>query len=251
MFQLRPERRGCRWRCNVLRATAVVLGLVVSLALSSRVAAQAPVGGRWEGAIQAPGQELQVIVDLKGDGKNWEGAITIPVQGLKGLPLSNVSVDGESVSFVIQRVPGEPTFKGKLSKDGKTIAGDYSQGGGSTTFSLTRTGDAQFEAIPKSTAIDASLAGTWEGSLEVQGNILRLVANIARGADGTGTGTLISVDQGKAEIPIAAVIQNGAKVRLVVPVIIGAFEGELKGDQLSGTWTQGPGSWPLVLTRKK
>jgi hypothetical protein len=235
----------------VFRATAVVVGLIVSLALSSPAAAQAPAGGHWEGTIQVPGQELQVIVDLKGDGKKWEGTITVPAQGLKGLPLSDISVDGESVSFAIQRVPGQPTFKGKLSQDGKTIAGDYSQGGGNTTFSLTRTGDARFEAVPKSTAIDASLEGTWEGSLEIQGNVLRLVANIARQSDGTGTGTLISVDQGKAEIPIAAVIQSGAKVRLLVPVIIGAFEGELKGDQLSGTWTQGPGSWPLVLTRKK
>lgn len=234
------------------RLMAVVAGMIVALSINARpVFAQAAAAGHWEGAIQVPGQELQVAIDLKGDGKKWEGTIGIPAQSLKGFPLSDISVQGDVVSFVMKNVPGEPAFKGTLSKDGKSITGEFAQGGASMPFSLTRTGDAKFEVLPKSTPIDDSLVGTWEGSLDIQGKVLRLAFKLARQADGTGGGTLISVDQGGVEIPIAAVIQNGTRVRLLTPTIVGAFEGELKGDQLAGTWTQGPGSLPLILTRKK
>jgi hypothetical protein len=213
--------------------------------------AQATAGGHWEGSIQVPGQELQVAVDLKGDGKKWEGTIAIPVQGLKGFPLSEISVQGDAVGFAMKGVPGVPTFKGTLSKDGKSLAGDFSQGGGTVPFALTRTGEARFDPPPKSTPITADLEGSWEGPLDVQGKVLRLVVKISRQPDGTGTGTLISVDQGNAEIPIAAVQQAGAKVKLLVPMIVGTFDGELKEGQLAGTWSQGPGSWPLALKRSK
>jgi hypothetical protein len=236
----------------VFRVLAVVTGLVVALSSHAQLlSAQATATGHWEGAIQVPGQELQVAIDLKGDGKKWEGTIGIPAQGLKGFPLSDISVQGDAVSFVMRNVPGGPAFKGTLSKDGKTISGDFSQGGGTVPFSVSRTGEAKFEELPKSTPIDANLEGTWEGSLEIQGKVLRLAFKLARQADGTGGGTLISIDQGGAEIPVAAVIQSGAKVTLLTPTIVGRFEGELKGDQLGGTWTQGPGSLPLILTRKK
>jgi hypothetical protein len=212
---------------------------------------QATANGHWEGTIQVPGQELQVAIDLKGEGKKWEGEIAIPAQGLKGFPLSDITVAGDAVSFVMKGVPGAPTFKGTLSKDGKAIAGDMTQGGGTMPFSVTRTGDAKFEPKPKSSVIDAALAGTWEGPLDVQGKVLRLAFKIARQADGTPSGIVISLDQGNAEIPIGAVVQSGTKVKFLVPLISGTFDGELKGDQLSGTWSQGPNSWPLVLTRAK
>lgn len=230
---------------------AAVVFASVALGSTPVPLVQATANGHWEGAIQIPGQELQVAVDLKGEGKKWEGAIAIPAQGLKGFPLSDIAVEGDAVSFTMKGVPGLPAFKGTLSKDGKTIAGDFTQGGGTIPFSLTRTGDAKFEPAPKSTAIDAGLAGTWQGPLDVQGKILRLEARISRQADGTGTGTLVSLDQGSAEIPIAAVVQSGTKVKLLVPMISGTFDGELKGDQLSGTWSQASNSWPLVLTRTK
>ena len=59
-------------------------------------------------------------------------------------------------------------------------------------------------------------------------------------ADGTATGALISVDQGGVEIPIAAVVQKDAHLQLVVPAVIGNYEGDLKDGQFTGMWTQGP-----------
>lgn len=75
-----------------------------------------------------PGQALTIGVDLAAKDEPWMGIISIPAQNLKGFQLSEVSVFGTSVGFVMKGVPGEPRFKGTLSADGKAIAGDFSQG---------------------------------------------------------------------------------------------------------------------------
>jgi hypothetical protein len=119
---------------------------LLTLLVSSGVAvAQTPAGasGHWEGAIQVPGQELKVEIDLSGAGEKWEGTIAIPAQGLKGFPLAAIAVQGDAVSFAMKGIPGDPQFKGTLSKDGKALAGDFLQGGGTVPFSVARTGDAK------------------------------------------------------------------------------------------------------------
>jgi hypothetical protein len=206
--------------------------------------------GRWEGAIQVPGQELQVEIDLadRGGGK-WEGTINIPSQGLKAYPLSGITVQGNTVSFLMKGVPGEPSFKGTLSKDAKSISGDFSQGGGGTTFSLAWKGEAKIVTPPKSTAITKDLEGSWEGSIDVEGKTLRLVLKLANGTGGAA-GTLVSVDQGNAEIPITTITQKGAHVTVAVTTVNGTFELDQKGGQLTGTWSQGPMSFPITFKRK-
>ena len=231
-------------------AAAAIVAMIWALAAGSALA-QTPAAGHWEGAIAVPGQELKVIIDLKADAGKWQGTIEIPAQKLKGFPLEKIAATGDTISFVMPNVPGEPSFKGTVAKDGKTMAGDFSQGGGTVPFSLTRTGDARFEAAPRSTAITADLLGAWAGTIEIQGTPLRLTVTFTKAADGTGTGTLVSVDQNNASIPVTAVIQNGAAVKFFAPSIGGTFEGTLKGDELAGTWTQGPGSLPLVFKRTK
>jgi hypothetical protein len=230
--------------------TLTTLAAALTLAVAGLAQAQTPASGHWEGTIAAPGKEISVIIDLKADGGKWQGTVASPGEKLKGLPLSNVTVAGEAVAFSIPG-PGEPSFKGTVSKDGKTLSGDFTQGGGSVPFTLTRTGDAQIDPLPKSTPITADLEGAWAGALEIKDMTLRLRVEFSTAADGTGTGTLISVDQGNTTIPVAAVVQKGAAVRFLTPSVGGSFEGTLKDGELSGTWSQGAGSVPLVLKRAK
>src|SRR5258706_5987944 len=172
--------------------------LVVEFFLSVAQPAAGP-SGHWEGAIQVPGPELKIEIDLAPRGDKWEGTIAIPAQGLKGFPLSAITVQGDSVSFEMHGVPGEPHFKGTLSKDAKSLAGQFSQGGGTIPFAVTRTGDAKFEPLPKSTPITKDFEGSWEGSLDANGTILRLVVKLSNGPDGVARGTMISLDQGGGE----------------------------------------------------
>ena len=228
--------------------TVAASSLLVALILSVAQPAAGP-SGHWEGAIQVPGPELKIEIDLAPRGDKWEGTIAIPAQGLKGFPLSAITVQGDSVSFALNGVPGDPQFKGTLSKDSKSLAGQFSQGGGTIPFAVTRTGDAKFEALPKSTPITKDLEGSWEGSLDANGTILRLIVKLSNGPDGVAKGTMVSLDQGGAELPIAAVVQTGSHLKLLVQAIAGTYEGDLKDGQLTGTWTQGPGTLPLVFKR--
>ena len=92
------------------------------------------------------------------------------------------------------------------------------------------------------------LEGTWNGSLAAGDQTLRLTLKLANGSDGA-TGSMVSVDQGGAEVPITTITQAGPQLTLDLPSISGKYSGELKDGKLVGTWTQGPGSLPLEFTR--
>ena len=231
-----------------LFATVIVLTFGVWSDVSARQAAPAP-SGHWVGTLEA-GASLGVEVDLARQGADaWRSTFSVPAQGQKGIPLFDLTVKNKTVEFAIKGGMGDPRFKGELSADGKTITGTFSQGGGSLPLTLTWKGEPQFEAPVKNAAVSKALLGTWEGTLDVKGTMLRLVLTLANGPDGA-TGTLVSVDQNNIEIPVTKITEEGAHVKLTITMVSGGFEGDVKGGELAGTWTQGPLSLPLVFKRK-
>ncbi len=90
--------------------------------------------GSWAGSIEIPGAALDLQVDLQYKDGYWVGKIDIPAQGVKGLPLSNVSVTKTEATFSIGGVPGNPTFHGTLSEG--ALAGEFKQGGQSIPVRL-------------------------------------------------------------------------------------------------------------------
>jgi len=239
-----------RNRLSVVSAVLFVAGLLAAPPVTAQTPNTAPTAsGHWTGVLDTPAQPLDIEVDLKpGTPPAWVGTISIPAQNLKGFPLSSITVDGTSVSFVMANVPGTPTFKGTLAADGATISGDFAQGGGSLPLKLTRKGDAVIVPPAKSTVITKDLEGAWSGALSVGGQTLRLTLKLANGPD-AATGSMVSIDQGGAEIPISTITQDGSHLTLELPAIAGKYSGDLKDGKLVGTWSQGPGSAPLEFTR--
>ena len=142
----------------------------------------------------------------------------------KGLVLAPIAVQGEAVTFSVKGAPGDPTFKGTLSKDSKTLAGDFTQGPVTGTFTLAWKGEAKLEPPVKNAALGKDFEGGWEGTLEVGGNSLRLTLKLTN-QDGGATGTMISVDQGGAEIPLRVIETTGAHVKFTVPAVGGSYRG--------------------------
>jgi len=211
--------------------------------------------GHWEGMLQAPGMELAFAIDLAKDGKEQcAGTFTQPAQNIKGLPLSTVTVEGRSVRFVLKAGGGGGSFNGTLSADNGSMIGDFTanDGGYTLPFSLTRTGEAKITPAPKSAPIDKKLEGTWNGTLDLAGKPMRLVVTMSNQADGTSTGTVVSLDGSGVEIPIA-MTQKASNVTIEVPSVGASFAGLLNeaGTELAGTWTQGPASLPLTLHRAR
>ena len=60
--------------------------------------------------------------------------------------------------------------------------------------------------------------GTWEGTLDVNGTMLRLRVTIANGSAGA-TGVLVSLDQNNVEIPISTITQEKARLKLILSTI--------------------------------
>ena len=232
---------------RLLLVTMLLVGCHGFAAAQTAAPTAAP-AGHWVGSIQA-GPGLDVEVDIAREGAGWRGTISIPMQSVKGLPLSDVAVKDTTVSFAMKGAPGDPRYSGELGKDGKTITGTFSQGGGSVPLTLTWKGEPQFEKAVKNAALPSSLIGTWEGALNLDTTTLRLRLTLSNGANGA-TGTLISLDQNNAEIPLSAITAEGAHLKVTAPMIGGAFDADLKGDELTGTWSQGPGTLPLTLRKK-
>lgn len=105
-------------------------------------------GGGWQGAIELPGTDLGISVALELVSDEWRGTIDIPAQNARNVKLSDVLVEGRTVSWKLPGVPGDPSFFGRLSPDGEAITGQFSQGGKTFPFKLARKSDARNAPTP-------------------------------------------------------------------------------------------------------
>lgn len=161
-------------------AVIVALSALLGLAGAPAVLAGGPADGHWEGAIEVPGQPLEIEVDLETvDDGTLTGTISIPTQGLKDRELRDLSIGSEdgttTVRFAIPEIPGDPAFEGTLSEDGSTLAGTFRQGGAELTFELTSGADAATEARAALEGF-GELAARAVEELEVPGMAIAVVA---------------------------------------------------------------------------
>ena len=63
--------------------------------------------------------------------------------------------------------------------------------------------------LASATVFAQDLGGTWQGTLNVQGNALRVVFQVTRAGDGKFTGQGFSIDQGGQAIPMSAISVDG------------------------------------------
>jgi hypothetical protein len=210
----------------------------------------ADASGHWEGGIHAPFGEVAIEIDLvKNAQGEWEGTFSRPAQNLNGVPLSNIEVNGKSVKFALKANQGGGPFDAMFSADGK-MSGHFTTSGASVAFDLTRIGDARIEPPAQNPAIGKELEGSWNGTLEGPGTKLRLLLTMVNQPDGTSRGSVVVEDQG-LKIPVTRIIQEGAKLTLDFKNVGASYSGSLNtlGTELSGTYTQGPFTAPLLFQR--
>jgi uncharacterized protein (TIGR03435 family) len=140
---------------NLSRSRLLNLTVTFALALSASIgllpgtpaSSQAPapaaapssaqdLTGTWQGTLHA-GQDLRIVTKItKGDGGGYKSVFYSIDQTGNPFPVEKTTVDGSAVKLAVQTVGG--TFEGKLSSDGKTIAGNWSQGPNPLPLTLTR-----------------------------------------------------------------------------------------------------------------
>jgi hypothetical protein len=210
----------------------------------------ATVAGHWEGAIHAAADDFAVAVDLAtDDAGKLGGTFSNAAQRINGLPLWSASVDGRLVKLEIKTTgPALQTFDGRVSPDGQSITGQFLIDVYAVPFELKRTGDARIAPPPRSAAVDAKLAGSWAGTLEIAGKSFPLALTLTNHADRTATGAWAA--GGEPLSPIAIMV-DGSSVTLVSSVTPATFTGSVnaEGTQISGTLTESGASRPVVFTR--
>lgn len=235
-----------------------MLRFIATILLASAALGQAAesAAGRWEGVAKIPGNELRLVVDLSGEvGKGWTGSIVVPGFGVKGAPLADLHVNGSEIDFAIkgalgnQRV-GRAEVKAHLTADGH-LAGDFKQGGHSAAFVLAKTGPAQVELPPQSTAVAKELEGEWKGDYEMLGYARHATMKFSnRGAEGAALEFTI-VGKKVNNVPVSLVTQDDDFVTVKSEEFGITFEGRFNkaSGELKGTLSQGPLEAPLTLRR--
>ena len=222
--------------------------------LSAQESASTP-AGHWEGAITLPTTPLNVRVDLERAGdQSWQGTIDIPVQSLRAFKLDPVKVSGDQVTFAMPGIPGDPLFDGRLAADGKSIAGEFTQGGQKFPFKLRRTTRpaATGLEVPSHGIPGKGLPGHWLGALKLSPVIeLRLALDLKTSASGRLSGAMTSLDQGNAQIPITTLTEEAGVVHFETKSVGGSFDGKLSADgaEMAGDWRQNGKTMPLVFKR--
>jgi hypothetical protein len=204
--------------------------------------------GHWQGTLQIVGRDVMFEVDFaRNSSGELAGTTGLPAQGIKGLPLRSVVVAGRSVSFDARR---DQPFRGVLSTDGQSIAGETTLSGYVLPFTMTRTGAAEIATPATSAPIGKELEGNWDGTLEANGTTMHFVLKLANQPDGTATAVLLSLDEGELSLPVV-VTQKASTVALVNHIIKSDFTGVLNADrtELAGTFTQGSATLPMLFKR--
>ncbi len=82
--------------------------------------------GDWQGTLKMGAAQLRVVVHIgKADG-GWKATLFSIDQGTEGIAISSVTLEGSDFKLAIPQLRG--TYTGKLSADGASIDGTWTQG---------------------------------------------------------------------------------------------------------------------------
>lgn len=211
--------------------------------------------GTWYGAIEVPGQPLEIEIVLFYEGEKLKGHISIPIQGLHARKLRCKLKKNGKLTLAINGIPGDPLFMGKI-KEGQ-FSGDFTQGGGSFPFKLEKGKKPGVEGNgnqpPLTPAVkDHPALGHWEGHVVVPGQQPLVTWIDFRFQNDHYQGRAKFPSQAEKYFPISRIDFNGNELAFQIPSIPGvpSFQGVLKDGKVSGNYQQGALKSTFELSRE-
>jgi pimeloyl-ACP methyl ester carboxylesterase len=99
--------------------------------------ADVDIAGTWLGTLQIPPAPLRVVFNIeRGANGTWTGTADSPDQFAFGIPITRVTVTGDSVVITMDAIGLE--FSGQVSRDGQTLSGVVVQDGQPLPLTLER-----------------------------------------------------------------------------------------------------------------
>lgn len=99
--------------------------LILSICFLQIVQAQKNIAGTWQGRLTVANTSLRLVIHLKGEEGTYSATLDSPDQGAKGIPVSRVSVSGDSLLLDI--AAARARLSGRLTSD-TTFSGQWVQG---------------------------------------------------------------------------------------------------------------------------
>jgi D-alanyl-D-alanine-carboxypeptidase/D-alanyl-D-alanine-endopeptidase len=222
--------------------------IAIALLLSTAGLAQAQdIVGDWQATLKVGEVELRLALHVTKGADGLTATLDSIDQGAKAIPVTAIKLESSKLTFTVDAVSG--TYEGTVNAGGTAIEGTWSQG---QPLPLSWARGVVSTKPPAKPTAPSDIDGTWTGTLEVPNGGLRLAVNIVNTTDGL-TATMDSLDQGAKGIPVTTVTRTGTSLKLEVKGVGGTYEGTLDAalTKVDGTWKQGGGTLPLVLTRQK
>lgn len=224
------------------RFATAALALSGWLFLSGVGAAQTPpkeLAGAWVGTLKV-NEQIALRLALRVEG--GKAVIDSLDQGVKDIAVNEISCEKGKVA--LKSDPIQASYEGQLDAAKGEISGTWTQPGGSFPLVLKKAKSAE---LAVGVAAPKELTGVWNGKLEVNDQIsFRLAFRVEN-----GRAVLDSLDQNVNGIPITSLSLKGDQLEFGLKGIAATFKGrhDAKAGELTGTWTQPGGSWPLTLRK--
>ena len=124
-----------------------LLLLIASFSLATGSLSAQDVQGTWQGTLSVGAHDLRTVLKIsKAADSILKGTFYSIDQGAEGLPTGPIQLSGGVVKFAVPGIGGD--YTGKLSADGKTLTGSWSQGGKALPLNLAHVTPETAWAMP-------------------------------------------------------------------------------------------------------
>ncbi|MGA1981338.1 MAG: TIGR03435 family protein [Acidobacteriaceae bacterium] len=143
----------------------VMLCIVALAAMLGTGARAQDLSGNWQGTLKV-GKDLRVIFNVyKGEKDGWSAKFYSIDQTPQPIPVNSVTKQGSTVKMTIDMIGGG--FEGKLSDDGKTMTGTWTQGQQPFPLVLVRATPETAWEIPEAPKAEKPMAADADPSFDV------------------------------------------------------------------------------------
>jgi hypothetical protein len=214
--------------------------------------------GYWQGTLKAGNTPLRVALKIA---ERTNGVFRAVFNSLDqgGLDIEATAVTCHAPTLKAEFGGIGGAFEGKVDSGDRVITGNWTQSGITLPLTLERANaqaaaakEADIEMQKDYTHTNPNdLPGHWQGTLLVKqaGVKLRLALNIAKLPDGKFSCSMVSIDQGGAEVPASAIEYAPPNVRVEWSALGASYNGKLENGKLTGTFRQAGAAMPLVFER--
>jgi hypothetical protein len=209
---------------RTLRFAALAAALACLIGVGAAQAQTAT--GDWKGTLVAgPAQSFHLGVHIGKTDAGLTGTLDDTTRAASGLPLSNVALAGDALSFKVAIAGAPATYIAKWDAGAGAWVGTWTQSG--QGFPLTLAPGLQ-PPLPTVAGLD----GAWDGVLTRGEHQLHVTLHVKTGALGTAA-WLDSVDQMAYGLDVDAMRRSGDEVGFDQSALKAVFSGKLAADDKS------------------